>query len=254
MLLTTLAASLGAISADPVTHQHLPPAAAVSVSVDEARATSPDSVEAVVVTGRRRNLVGEAISASEGSVGRAELDSRPLLRSGDLLEFVPGLVATQHSGSGKANQYFLRGFNLDHGTDFATSVDAMPVNMRTHGHGQGWTDLNFLIPEAVSELTYRKGPYYADVGDFSSTGSARFTLADALPRGLAEVTIGQFGFGRGVVVDSVRAGGGDLLYAAELQTYDGPWTDTEEDVRKVSGMLRYKSRQPTLLPVSHNLS
>jgi hypothetical protein len=79
---------------------------------------------------------------------------------------VPGLVATQHSGSGKANQYFLRGFNLDLGSDFATSVDGMPVNMRTHGHGLGYTDLNFLIPETVRELSYRKGTYCADVGDF----------------------------------------------------------------------------------------
>ena len=204
---------------------------------------SSQKVEDIVVVGRRLNLVGEAVSASEGSVGRIEIDSRPLLRSGDLLEFVPGLVATQHSGSGKANQYFLRGFNLDHGTDFATSVDTMPVNMRTHGHGQGYTDLNFLIPEAVDELTYRKGTYYADVGDFSSAGSAQFHIADRLDRGLAEGTAGEYGFARGVVVDSVAAGpkahDGALLYALEYQTFDGPWTDIKEDVQKVSGLLRY---------------
>ena len=197
--------------------------------------------QTVIVTGRRLNLVGEAISASEGVIGRQEIDSRPLLRSGDLLEFVPGLVATQHSGSGKANQYFLRGFNLDHGTDFATFVDAMPVNMRTHGHGQGWTDLNFLIPEAVEKIRYRKGTYYADVGDFSSAGSARFELADTLPRGLAEVTVGSFGYRRGVLVDSVALGGGDLLYAAELQSFDGPWDDIEENVKKKVGTLRYST-------------
>lgn len=196
----------------------------------------------IVVTGRRLNLVGEAISASEGLIGRQDINSRPILRSGDLLEFVPGLVATQHSGSGKANQYFLRGFNLDHGTDFATFVDAMPVNMRTHGHGQGWTDLNFMIPEAVEQLRYRKGTYYADVGDFSSTGSARFQIADTMLRGLAEVTAGSFGFLRGVVVDSVQLGGGDLLFAGELQTFDGPWTDIDEDVREKSGLLRYSGR------------
>jgi len=198
-------------------------------------------VEEIVVTGRGLNLVGEAVSASEGSVGRTELENRPLLRSGDLLEFVPGLVATQHSGSGKAQQYFLRGFNLDHGTDFATSVDAMPVNMRTHGHGHGWTDLNFLIPETVDELTYRKGTYYADVGDFASTGSARFHIADTVPRGIAELTVGDFGYRRGVVVDSMSLGGGDLLYSAEAQTYDGPWTDIREDVRKTSALVRYSS-------------
>ena len=213
-----------------------------------AQATLPSSqtsqaVEDVVVVGRRLNLVGEAVSASEGSVGRVEIDSRPLLRSGDLLEFVPGLVATQHSGSGKANQYFLRGFNLDHGTDFATSVDAMPVNMRTHGHGQGYTDLNFLIPETVDRLTYRKGTYYADVGDFSSAGSASFHIADRLDRGLIEATVGEYGFARGVVIDSIAAGpdgrDGALLYALEYQVYDGPWTDIDEDVQKLNGVLRY---------------
>ncbi len=158
---------------------------------------SPGDEDQIILVGRRSSLVGEAVSASEGRVGRQEIDSRPLLRSGDLLEFVPGLVATQHSGSGKANQYFLRGFNLDHGTDFATFVEAMPVNMRSHGHGQGWTDLNFLIPEAVQEIRYRKGTYYADVGDFSSAGSARFLIAEKMPRGIAEFTAGSFGYLRG---------------------------------------------------------
>jgi len=203
--------------------------------------TSSDTpkTEQIIVTGRRLNLVGEAISASEGVIGRQEIDARPLLRAGDLLEFVPGLVATQHSGSGKANQYFLRGFNLDHGTDFATFVDGMPVNMRTHGHGQGWTDLNFLIPESVEQIRYRKGTYYADVGDFSSAGSARFELADTLPRGVAEITVGSFGYRRGVIVDSVKIGGGDLLFGGELQAFDGPWKDIDENVKKKVGLLKY---------------
>jgi hypothetical protein len=199
------------------------------------------TLDEVVVIGRRLNLVGEAISASEGSVGQAEISERPLLRTGDLLEFVLGLVATQHSGSGKANQYFLRGFNLDHGTDFSTSVDGMPVNMRTHGHDQGYTDLNFLIPETVEELAYRKGTYYADVGDFSSAGSAQFQLADRVAQGMAEITWGEYGYARGVLLDSSKVGAGDLLYAAEVQTYDGPWRDIDEDVRKASALLRYSA-------------
>ena len=219
---------------------NLLPAPASAQQGSEALAP-PSDAEEILVTGRRLDLVGEAISASEGVIGRQEIDGRPLLRAGDLLEFVPGLVATQHSGSGKANQYFLRGFNLDHGTDFATFVDAMPVNMRTHGHGQGWTDLNFLIPEAVDQIRYRKGTYYADVGDFSSAGSARFELADTLSRGLAEVTVGSFGYRRGVLVDTIKIGSGDLLYAAELQTFDGPWDDINENVRKKVGTLRYSA-------------
>jgi len=203
--------------------------------------SSAQILDSVSVIGRRANLVGEAVSASEGSVGQSEISARPLLRSGDLLEFVPGLVATQHSGSGKANQYFLRGFNLDHGTDFATFVDAMPVNMRTHGHGQGWTDLNFLIPETVEELRYRKGTYYADVGDFSSAGSARFRIADSLPRDLIALELGEYGHARGVSVGSTPVAAGELLWGAELQRFDGPWTDIEEDVDKRNLTLRYSS-------------
>lgn len=196
-------------------------------------------LDRIDVTGRRANLVGDAITASEGSVGREELESRPLARSGDLLEFVPGLVATQHSGSGKANQYFLRGFNLDHGTDFATYVDGMPVNLRTHGHGQGWTDLNFLIPETVAELDYRKGPYHAEAGDFSATGMARFRLLDRVERGDAQLTAGEYGYGRGVLVDSIYIGEGAFLYGLEREVFDGPWRDIDEDVDKTNAVLRF---------------
>ena len=193
-----------------------------------------ESMEEVTVLGRQLNLNGEVFSASQGEVGPTEIGAWPLIRTGDLMEFVPGMVATQHSGSGKANQYFLRGFNLDHGTDFATFVDGMPVNLRTHGHGQGYTDLNFVIPETVERLRYRKGPYYADVGDFSSAGSAQFVLAEKLDTGLAELSFGEHGYRRGVVADSMAAGSSDVLLAAEWQTYDGPWSDISEDVNKVN--------------------
>ena len=106
-----------------------------------------------------------ADAASQGSVTAKLIENRPALRTGELLEFVPGMIVTQHSGDGKANQYFLRGFNLDHGTDFAMSLEGMPLNMRTHAHGQGYTDLNFLIPELVDRINYKKGPYYADEGE-----------------------------------------------------------------------------------------
>ena len=197
------------------------------------------TLDRVIVTGRRQSLVGEAISASEGVVSQSDIADQPLLRTGDLLEFVPGLIATAHSGSGTANQYFLRGFNLDHGTDFSTSIDGMPVNMRTHGHGQGYTDLNFLIPETIGSLAYRKGTYYADVGDFSSAGSAEFRVADSVDAGQASLTVAEHQYGRVAVVDSTRIGAGDLLYAGEYQTYDGPWTDIDEQVRKKNALLRY---------------
>jgi outer membrane cobalamin receptor len=138
----------------------------------EAQHSSAQRDEEIVVLGRWDNPFGYSISASQGVVGAEELDARPRLRTGEILEVVPGLVVTQHSGTGKSNQLFLRGFNLDHGTDFATWVDGMPVNMPTHGHGQGYTDVNFLIPELVERLEYRKGAYYAEVSDFSSAGAA----------------------------------------------------------------------------------
>lgn len=202
---------------------------------DDEATTLPE----VRVLGRRENLIGEATTASMGVVGPTELGQRPRLRTGDLVEYVPGMVATQHSGSGKANQYFLRGFNLDHGTDFATFVDGMPVNLRTHGHGQGYTDLNFVIPELVEELVYRKGPYHADVGDFGSAGSAQFRLAERLPTRTIEGELGEYGWQRLVTVGTLERGGTALTFGLEAQGYDGPWTDVDEDVRKRNLALRF---------------
>ncbi len=214
------------------------PRADTRTAVTEADPDPATMLDRIDVAGRRQSLVGEAISASEGVVGVDDIADRPLLRTGDLLEFVPGLVATQHSGTGKANQYFLRGFNLDHGTDFATHVDGMPVNMRTHGHGQGYTDLNFLIPETVASLTYRKGTYYADVGDFSSAGAARFAIAERVDSGLLDLSLGEDRYGRVALVDSVGSEGFDFLYGAEVHRNDGPWDDIEENLEKANLLLK----------------
>ena len=130
----------------------------------------------VVATG-----VSNMNAASAGDVSQEQMQNQPLLRPAAILENVPGLIVTQHSGEGKANQYFLRAFNLDHGTDLALEVDDMPVNMPTHAHGQGYSDLNFLIPELASDLHYKKGPYYADEGDFATAGTARIGLLSDVP-------------------------------------------------------------------------
>src|SRR5262249_14310900 len=156
-------------------------------------------VETVVVTGRRANLAGLAISANQGSIDASDLALRPLLRPGEIVENVPGVIVTQHSGSGKANQYFLRGFNLDHGTDLAVSVDDVPVNMPSHAHGQGYSDLNFLIPELIEQVDYKKGPYYADVGDFGSAGAINIRYYDELPGGFVHFEGGQYDYERGVL-------------------------------------------------------
>ena len=134
--------------------------------------THDQLMEEVIVWGRAQKQKGEALSASSGLVGYADLATRPLQRVGELVEVVPGMVATQHSGEGKANQYYMRGMNLDHGTDFSVYLEGMPLNLRTHAHGQGYLDLNFLIPEVVSAVHYAKGPYAADRGDFSTAGTS----------------------------------------------------------------------------------
>ena len=197
------------------------------------------ALQEIVIEGREINLVGDAVSASEGVVGQAEIDIRPIARTGEILELIPGMVVTQHSGSGKANQYFLRGFNLDNGTDFATFVDGMPVNMRSHGHGQGYTDLSFLIPETIAKMTYRKGAYYADIGDVSGAGGASMETADRLERNLAKLAMGENGYQRALVMSDVKLGTGDTVFAIERQQYDGPWTDIEEDVQKSNLLLKH---------------
>jgi len=166
------------------------------------------------------------------------IEARPALRPAELLEFVPGMIVTQHSGDGKANQYFLRGFNLDHGTDFASYVDGMPVNMVSHAHGQGYSDLNFLIPELVNRIDYRKGPYFASDGHFSSAGSARLKLRNSLTRGLFSLTVGENGYARALLVDGIKLGPGQLMGAVELHGNDGPWQQPEH-LRKANGVLRY---------------
>ncbi|TMN82866.1 MULTISPECIES: TonB-dependent receptor [unclassified Pseudoalteromonas] len=197
------------------------------------------NIEKLTVYGHRDGLIGEAISASSGIIGQGEIDQRPMLRSAEMLELIPGMAVTQHSGSGKANQYFIRGFNLDHGTDFATSIDGIPINMRSHGHGQGYTDLNFIIPESISTINYKKGSYSASQGDFSSAGSAQFKLTDNLKHQQIELSIGDDNYKRAVVLGSTNLTKGKIIAAAEWQGYDGPWDDINEDVNKKNALLRY---------------
>ena len=195
-------------------------------------------IQRVLVEGARASQLGIADSANAGSVSQKELEMRTIYRPGELLEAAPGLIASQHSGEGKANQFYLRGFNLDHGTDLATWVDDMPVNQRSHAHGQGWTDLNFLIPELTARLDYRKGPYSARDGDFASAGSAAITYANRLVRDVATLSVGQNGYARTALAASKDAAGGVLTYALELLHNDGPYVHPD-DYQKVNGVLRY---------------
>jgi outer membrane receptor protein involved in Fe transport len=182
-------------------------------------------------------------AASEQRFSGETLNTRPISRPAELLEATPGLIVTQHSGEGKANQYFLRGFNLDHGTDISISLDGMPINMRTHAHGQGYADLNFLIPELVESLLVRKGPYWVEEGDFSSAGALHLAYADRLEKNLVSGTVGSFGYWRGLTAGTIPVGNGFLTGAGEIEYYDGPW-QIPDALRKYNGVLRYSEGTP----------
>jgi hypothetical protein len=233
MVLAILGAPAAGLSQTPQTQP--------AEQATEEKAENSDRLQVydeIQVTDRASDMLGVADSATEGVTGHKDLEKRPILRPGELLETVPGVIITQHSGDGKANQYFLRGFNLDHGTDFRITVDDVPVNLPTHGHGQGYSDLNFLIPELVDTVRYKKGPYYADEGDFSAAGAANLTYVTSLPKGIVQATPGSYGYGRLLVADSTKVRDGDLLGALEYGRNDGPW-DLEEGFRKFNGLLRW---------------
>ena len=203
-----------------------------------AAASAAPVLDGVVVTAKANDSIGTALSASAGVVGGVELSQRPILRQGELLEAVPGMIVTAHTSGGKANQYYLRGFNLDHGTDFATSVDGVPVNLGTHAHGQGYMDLNWLIPELVAGVAFRKGPYYADAGDFSAAGNASISYLSKLPFNFIQLEGGADNYERALVAGSAAAGPGQLLYAGEYIHYDGP-SKVAGDYRRPNGLLKY---------------
>jgi TonB-dependent receptor-like protein/carboxypeptidase family protein len=184
------------------------------------------------------NLVGIAAAASQGAVTAAQLEARPMRRPGEVLETVPGMVISQHSGEGKANQYYLRGFNLDHGTDFSTTVAGVPVNMPTGAHAHGYSDLGFLIPELVSGVQFKKGPYFADEGDFSAAGAANINYLNHVERPFVLATGGDNGWRRAVAAASPRVGSGVLLGAIEMNHSDGPWV-RPDDYQKVNAILRF---------------
>ena len=212
-----------------------------STSLRQRSTSSPATASPTIVSGAPNvasGSTGQPNMASQMTFTGEELNARPVARPGEILEAVPGLIVTQHSGEGKANQYFLRGHNLDHGTDLAISVDDVPVNMRTHAHGQGYADLNWLMPETINSLEVRKGPYFADEGDFSSVGNLHIGLIDRTDKSIAQVTAGSFGYKRFFGMGSTKVGDGTLLVAGEAGTYNGPWLNPDE-MRKLNSLIRY---------------
>jgi outer membrane receptor protein involved in Fe transport len=207
---------------------------------DEKAAT----IATVVVEGSRPTQLGVADTASAGLVTQQQLAARTVYRPGELLEVTPGLIVSQHSGEGKANQFYLRGLNLEHCTDLRTSIDGMLVNQRSHAHGQGWTDLNFLIPELASYLEYAKGPFSAEQGDFAAAGAVSVNYVNTLAAGIASVGVGDKGYARTLLADSPKLGNGNLLYALELFRNDGPFIH-KDGYRKINAVLRYSEGSET---------
>ena len=190
------------------------------------------------VHGRADDLIGIATSAGQVTVGAEELENRPILRSGEILETLPGLIVTQHAGGGKANQYFMRGFNLDHGTDFAIFLDGMPLNLPSHAHGEGYSDMDIVIPEFVERIDAEKGPYYANVGDYGSAGNAQIVFFKTLPQNFVQVDGGMYQFARLVFGVSRKLGAGNLLYGGEAYHDGGPWVHSD-NYYKFNGVLTY---------------
>jgi hypothetical protein len=218
----------------------------LSVNIEAADVQAPLRIALAVsavsttinVQGRADDLIGIAESATQGTVGAAEIATRPILRSGEVLETVPGLIITQHAGGGKANQYYLRGFSLDHGTDFAIFIDDMPLNLPSHAHGEGYSDMNIVIPEFVKRVNFEKGPYYANVGNYGTAGSAHVEYFKTLPKNFIQAEGGTYGYGRAVFGASHKLGSGSLLAGGEAYYDNGPWVHPDA-YAKCNALLTY---------------
>jgi hypothetical protein len=220
------------------------PAAKPKATPAPAVAASPAVATDAVVPDAGSGPTVPPSMASEMTIPGRDLNQRAVTRPAEVLEATPGLAVVAHADGGKANQYYLRGYNLDHGTDLAIFVDDMPINLPTHAHGQGYADVNWLMPETVNSLDVRKGPYFADVGDFATAGSLFINLKDSVDKNIASLTLGSFDYQRYFTLGSTKLGGGSLLYAAETNFYDGPWV-TPDNMKKFSGLLRYSQGTAT---------
>ena len=210
----------------------------MALSAEVTVAARQTFVDMANVDNPAEDLVGIAQSASQGAITAAQLEVRPLMRVGEVLETVPGMIASSHAGGGKANQYFLRGFNLDHGTDFAQTIAGMPVNLPSHAHGQGYSDINFMMPELVSGVQYSKGPYFADQGDFATAGCGEHQLRHVARSAAASRRSRRSGLcpRGGCRVAGCRRR--PSAVAIEGAHNDGPWVQPD-DFEKLNGVIRY---------------
>lgn len=185
-------------------------------------------------------------SANKGifkTISDLDIHLRPINNSQEVLRMVPGLFIGQHAGGGKAEQIFLRGFDLDHGTDINISVDGMPVNMVSHAHGQGYADLHFVIPEFINNVNFNKGPYYADKGNFTTAGFVEFKTKDYLENNFAKIEGGQFNSFRGITGINILKPKGDRrnqsVYFAGEGSFTKGYFESPQDFSRFNGMLKY---------------
>jgi hypothetical protein len=185
-------------------------------------------------------------SASRGifkTISDLDIHLRPINNSQEVLRMVPGLFIGQHAGGGKAEQIFLRGFDLDHGTDINLTVDGMPVNMVSHAHGQGYADLHFLIPELIEDVRFNKGPYFADKGNFTTAGFVEFRTKDYLEKNFVKAEAGQFNTFRGIAgINLLKPNSNrrsQSLYFAGEASYTKGYFDSPQDFNRLNGILKY---------------
>ncbi len=179
------------------------------------------------------------------TISNLDIALRPVKNSQDILKIVPGLFIAQHAGGGKAEQIFLRGFDIDHGTDIALTVDGMPVNMVSHAHGQGYSDLHFVIPETIERVAFDKGPYYANKGNLNTAGFADFKLKKRLDANLLQIEGGQFGYWRGLGMFNLlkkENKNSPSLYLATEQVLSDGYFESSQNLRRFNGLLKYHQR------------
>jgi hypothetical protein len=197
-----------------------------------------ERVETITVVGHRAST-----ATSTQSVPAESFELRPLESGGQLLEAVPNLLTAQHTGGGKAEQYFLRGFDADHGTDLAVYFDGVPMNLRSHAHGQGFLDLHFVIPETIERLDGYKGPYFTRYGDFATAATIEYVPMDSFDKSFARFEYGEFETFRALGVLSPRTGifasDGPARGFVSFEAYhtDGPFND-DEDLWRYSALAR----------------
>lgn len=189
--------------------------------------------------------VSQSPSQIASTISTLDIALRPVKTSQDILKIVPGLFIAQHAGGGKAEQIFLRGFDIDHGTDIALTVDGMPVNMVSHAHGQGYSDLHFVIPETIERVAFDKGPYYAGKGNLNTAGFADFRLKKRLDVNLLQLEGGQFGYWRGLGMFNLLKKENDnspSLYLATEQVISDGYFESSQNLRRFNGLLKYHHR------------